>query len=283
MPGNSQLNDRMRGEKAPDVLANEIISQLSDTLQAQIGALYVRENGHLRRTGQYAYDSSDENEIVALGHGLVGQAAVDGKHILFPDVPEHYIKVRSALGNLAPRNLIIYPFKYEGEVKGVVEIGSVKPFSDLDVEFLNMVHNHIGIAINASQSRQKLKELLEETQRQSEELETQQEELKQFNEELLEKTHLLEKSEEELKTQQEELQLSTSVVTRRSIAFTLDWAIARMVRSEFCSVSTCVLITDELTFHQSAGDKWLMLAGSRRNESSRMWTCRNVGFALASL
>lgn len=216
LTGNSHLNDRMRGEKAPDVLANEIISQLSDTLQAQIGALYVRENGHLRRTGQYAYDASDENEIVALGHGLVGQAALDGKHILFPDVPEHYIKVRSALGNLAPRNLIIYPFKYEGEVKGVVEIGSVKPFSDLDVEFLNMVHNHIGIAINASQSRQKLKELLEETQRQSEELETQQEELKQFNEELLEKTHLLEKSEEELKTQQEELQLSNEELAEKA-------------------------------------------------------------------
>src|SRR5690606_25170412 len=147
-------------------------------------------------------------DTIDVGQGLVGQAAATGRPIFLTDVPDNYLKIRSGLGEMNPKNVIIYPFMYEGEVKGVIEVGAAKEFSPLDIQFLDLVHDHIGIAINVTQSRQKLKELLEETQRQSEELEAQQEELKQFNEELVEKTKLLEKSEEELKAQQEELQMS---------------------------------------------------------------------------
>jgi signal transduction histidine kinase/CheY-like chemotaxis protein len=52
--------------------------------------------------------------------------------------------------------------------------------------------------------------LLEETQRQAEELESQQEELKQFNDELLDKIKSIEISEAALKVQQEELQQSNA-------------------------------------------------------------------------
>ena len=125
---------------------------------------------------------------------------------MFTDIPNDYIKINSGLGNAVPKNILVYPFLYEDEVRGVVEIGSAREFSELDMQLLQIVSDNIGIAINGAQSREKLKELLEETQRQAEELEVQQEELKQSNEELQSKTELLEKSEAELKTQQEELQ-----------------------------------------------------------------------------
>lgn len=216
LTGNNKLNDRMRGEKDLTVLASDVIMQLGELLDAQLGALYVRENGHLNLRGKYAYDPEVQYQTIAVGEGLVGQAALEGRYILFKDIPDDYVKVKSALGKSKPKNIIIYPFKYEGEVKGVVEIGSVTEFSDLHLEFLELVSNHIAIAVHAAQSRETLKELLEETQRQSEELETQQEELRQFNEELLEKTHLLERSEEELKTQQEELQQSNEELVEKA-------------------------------------------------------------------
>ncbi|MGC1240804.1 MAG: response regulator [Chryseosolibacter sp.] len=216
LTGNGQLNDCMRGDKATPVLATEVITQLTEFLHAQIGALYIRENGHLKLTGRYAFHAPGKDQTLSVGQGLVGQAAADGKQILLSQVPDDYIKISSSLGNTKPRNIIVYPFKYEGEVKGVAEIGSTKEFSALDLEFLELVSNNIGIAINASQSRARMKNLLEETQRQSEELEAQQEELRQFNEELLQKTHLLETSEEELKAQQEELQLSNEELVEKA-------------------------------------------------------------------
>ncbi|MGD8782475.1 MAG: response regulator [Ignavibacteria bacterium] len=207
LTGNSDLNDKIRGEKRVEELAQEIINFLTPYLKAQIGAIYISENGHLNLVRSYAFNQRKGNtNVVKIGEGLVGQAALEAKPIIFGDIPDDYIRINSGLGNTLPKNIVVYPLLYEGEVKGVIEIGTAKEFSELDKQFLNLVSENISIAINSSQSRDQLKALLEETQRQAEELEAQQEELRQANEELEEKTQMLEKSEAELKAQQEELQ-----------------------------------------------------------------------------
>jgi CheY-like chemotaxis protein/HAMP domain-containing protein len=207
LSGNAELNDKMRGEKDIKMLAQDVVIQLVTYLKAQIGAIYLLQNGHLELTGSYAFHQRKGNtNTFKVGQGLVGQAALEKKVIVFSDVPDDYIKINSGLGQTSPKNIIVFPFLYEGDIKGVIEIGAARQFSDLDLQFLSMVGDNIAIAFNASSSRTVLKDLLEETQRQAEELETQQEELKQSNEELIEKTQLLERSEAELKAQQEELQ-----------------------------------------------------------------------------
>ncbi len=207
LTGASVLNDILRGEKEVQDLAGQAISLLTAYLKAQVGAIYVAENSHLQLVGSYAFNlRKGNNNIVQPGEGLIGQAALEKKPIIFADVPEDYVKVNSGLGQVTPRNILVYPFLYDDQVKGVIEIGTVREIADQDLQLLKLVSESIGIAINSSQSRAQLKELLEETQRQSEELVAQQEELKQTNEELQEKTQLLERSEAELKAQQEELQ-----------------------------------------------------------------------------
>lgn len=217
LTGNSELNDTMRGEKAVKELAQDVITQLATYLGAQVGAIYLPENGHLTLVGSYAFHHRKGNvNKFAMGQGLLGQAALEKKPILFSEVPEDYIRIHSGLGNVVPKCIAIFPFLYEGEVQGVVELGSIKDFSDLDMQFLQLVGENVAIAFNAAQSRTKLKELLEETQRQAEELEAQQEELRQSNEELQEKTELLERSEAELKAQQEELQQSNEQLEEKA-------------------------------------------------------------------
>lgn len=207
LTGNFELNERLRGEKTEAELAQSIITQLCTYLNTQIGAMYLFDNGELNLSGSYAYNFRKQNtNIIKVGEGLVGQAAAEKKVIVFTEVPDDYIRINSGLGNAVPKNLIVFPLVQENALKGVIEIGSAKEFSPLQMEFLSSIGENIAIVINAAQSRTKLKELLEETQRQAEELETQQEELKQSNEELQEKTELLEKSEASLKTQQEERQ-----------------------------------------------------------------------------
>lgn len=206
LTGNSELNDKLRGEKEISELAREVITQITKYLNAQVGALYIKENGSYSLAGSYAFHHRRHNNSFKEGQGMIGQAALEKKPIVFSEIPRDYIRVHSGLGNATPQNVLVYPFLYDGEVKGVMEIGTVHAFTDLHMQLLNLVTENIGIAFHAAQSRTRLRELLEETQRQAEELEAQQEELKQSNEELLEKTTLLEKSESELKVQQEELQ-----------------------------------------------------------------------------
>ncbi len=217
LTGNGKINDSMRGEKDVKTLAQEVIIQLANHLKAQIGAVYLAINQKLELFGSYAFHHRKENSNqLGFGQGLVGQAALEKKPIIFNSIPQDYIRINSGLGNSVPRNIIVFPFLFEGEVKGVVEIGSAEEFTDLQMQFLTMVGENIAIAFHAAQSRAKLKELLEETQRQAEELEAQQEELRQSNEELQEKTRLLELSEGELKSQQEELQQSNEELEEKA-------------------------------------------------------------------
>lgn len=207
LTGNFELNEKIRGEQTEAELAQAVISQLCTYLGMQIGAIYLLENGMLRLSGSYAYNFRKQNiTVINPGEGLVGQAAIERKPIVFTEVPEDYVRITSGVGNIAPRNLMVLPMLYDNELKGVVEIGSAKDFTAIQIEFLQNIMESVAIVISAAQSRTRQKELLEETQRQAEELETQQEELKQSNEELQEKTELLERSEAALKTQQEELQ-----------------------------------------------------------------------------
>ncbi|MDO6432726.1 response regulator [Flavitalea sp. BT771] len=189
LTGISEINDTLRGIQDVPALAQDIINKLTRVLKAQIGAVYMREgNNELHWVAGYAFSKAEqEQRIIKIGEGLVGQAALEKKAILLSEVPDDYVKINSGMGNTPPKYIIVYPFLYEGFVKGVIEIGSIHPFSDIDSQLLDLMSENIAIAFNSSQSRTHLKELLEETQRQAEELQAQQEELQQTNEVLEEK------------------------------------------------------------------------------------------------
>lgn len=210
LTGNSQLNDKTHGEKTVDELSKDVISQLVTYTNSSIGAIYIAEDEYLTLTGTYAFDfGKNSTGVIKFGQGLAGQAAIDKSPIILSHVPEDYIKINSALGNTKVKNIIVFPFMYSGRIKGVVEMASAKDYTELDMQFLNMISENLGIAFNSAQSRTRLKELLEETQAQSEELQSQQEELRQVNEELEEHTQNLKQQQEELQMTNEELEEQT--------------------------------------------------------------------------
>lgn len=208
LTGNQELNEKLREEKDVRNLAQSIITHVTTYLKAQVGTIYLLQRNQLTRVGTYAQGEITRPDTFPIGTSLLGQAVLEEKHIIFDDVPADYLKIASGLGSSTPSSIIIFPFLYMGRVKGVIEVGSTRRFSALDVEFLNVVGNSIAVAFNSSESRSQLRELLEETQRQAEELESQQEELRQFNDELLDKLKSIEQSEAQLKVKQEELQQS---------------------------------------------------------------------------
>jgi tubulin-specific chaperone A len=212
--GQTELNDKMRGEENIISLAGNILSFFADYLNVQIAALYSATNGNrsanngnlLKLVATYAYTKRKNlSNQFKFGDGLVGQAALEKKQILLSNVPDDYITISSGLGKAVPHNILVKPFMYEGEVKGVIELGKFDEFTDKQMAFLDNIIDNIGIVLNSAEGRSKMKELLEQTQRQASELQTQQEELRQTNEELEEQTKELMKKEERLEAQQEEL------------------------------------------------------------------------------
>lgn len=205
--GKATLNDVMRGQPELTTLVQNVVSQICHYLDAQIGALYLAQGDTFHLKGSYAYmQRKSLSNKFALGEGLVGQSALEKKPIVLSNVPDDYIKVNSGLGEKAPTNIVVVPLLYENKPMGVLEIGSLYPFTPRQLEFVTAVAENIAITINVAQARTQMNELLQQTQQQAEELQVQQEELRVTNEELAEQTERLKASEVRLRGQQAELE-----------------------------------------------------------------------------
>ncbi len=232
--GQAGLNDRMRGEQDLLTLSKNIISYLTKYLDGHVGVIYLAEKNNdkkqLRMTGSYAFTRRKSLKTTFdFGEGLVGQAAMEKEAIVLSGIPSDYISVSSGLGEKKPQNILVQPFIIDGEVKGVIEIGSFNPFNDSQLELMRSVGENIAITTNSSLDREKMKELLEESQRQSEELLKQQEKLKIQSKELQMANEDLESKTQDLEMQKEDLQFSRVEVERKAKELEL----ASKYKSEF--------------------------------------------------
>ena len=164
--GQMELSVRMRGEQDTETLGRNIIGYIAEYLDAQVGILYMSgRDKHLKQIGSYAYvPRKNASSEFMFGEGLVGQAAMEKKHILITNCPDNYINIHSGLGEAVPKNILIFPLILENTVQGVVELGSFREFYDSHLNFFNQVAEGIAIALDSVASRSLTKELLEQTQ-----------------------------------------------------------------------------------------------------------------------
>ena len=205
--GHGEVSSQALGDLPPEQVGTAQLTALVRYLNAQIGALYRIEGDAVLRVASYAIDGEAPRQF-QLGEGLVGQVGRDGKSLAVRDVPPNYLKVRSALGSAEPQLVLVSALTAHGAPYGVVEVGFLRRVDDTApmLELLERTAESMGISLRSSLYRQRVLELLQETQRQSEELQVQQEELKVTNEELEEHGRALRESHARLEDQQAELE-----------------------------------------------------------------------------
>ncbi len=175
------------------------------------------ENEHqLTLENSYALRQDDVRKKITAGEGMAGECAVSKKLVLTQDIREESFNINFASANIKPVNIIVFPLLFENEVKGVMELGTLYPYTEREMDFFKTISENIGIAVHTVQNRQRIQELLEETQSQAEELMSQQSALEQINTELEAQAQQLQTSEEELKVQSEELIETNSLLEERS-------------------------------------------------------------------
>lgn len=214
--GVASLNDKMLGEKTMQKLSKDVIEFLCQYTNSSAGVLYVLDGEEMAISGGYSYIPSKNRERIKKGEGLIGQAIVSGKMLELKTLSPDDIQINYALGEIKPTHIVALPLM-DFKVEGAVELASIYGFSVLQLEFLQLVANNIGIALKATQNRKRVMELLEETKSQSEELQIQHSELEAINAELEAQTEKLQASEEELRVQQEELEQTNEELSERSV------------------------------------------------------------------
>lgn len=217
--GQNELNALMRGEHEAKDLGQAVLSYLCERVGAGIAALYLYDAdlNDLFLTASYAVDAENRlRERIALGAGLIGQAAQERRSLSVSELPSDYLPISSALGQGVPRKLLVIPLTHADVLIGVLEIAAFRNFSEAELEFLEHAREGIAIGFGVTLSRRRTQSLLEQTQQQAEELRVQQEQLQQSNEELEERAHLLEQQREVIHTKHQEVEASSQQLQRKA-------------------------------------------------------------------
>ncbi|WP_095194208.1 response regulator [Pseudomonas sp. Irchel 3A7] len=207
--GQTELAEQVLGQLSLNLLGRNILQFCAQYLGTAVAAIYVREeHGGLTRVASYGLSREQEerDQQIYGDEGIVGQAAQQARLIRLDDVPSNYFKVSSGLGEGLPRSVLVVPTSDDDRVNGVIELGFLRLPDERDIELLELIAGNIGTSIEAARYRQRLQEVLAETQQLNEELQVQQEELKTANEELEEQSRILKESQAHLETQQVELE-----------------------------------------------------------------------------
>lgn len=219
--GQTQLAEHMIGQQLLGALGRSVLGFLAQYLKVDVAAAYVREdNGTLNRVATWGFGRDIENSAQSLtnGESLVGQAVLENRILQLDDLPAGYLTVNSGLGQAAPRHVIIVPVMHEGLVNGAVEMGFLRQLDKRDTEFVKLIAGSIGTSIHSALYRQRLQDLLAETQQLNEELQVQQEELRTANEELEEQSRVLKESQANLENQQAELEQTNVQLGEQALA-----------------------------------------------------------------
>jgi len=200
----------LQGQRDLVTVTKLILSELASVVSAQHGAFYMmtEDRGqpvlHLKSTYAYRERKGLSNQF-RIGEGLVGQCAFEKERILLSEVPGDYVRIVSGLGEAPPRDIVVLPVLFEGEVKAVIELASFNRFKEIHLSLLDGLTETIAIVLNTIAANMRTEDLLAQSTTLADELQGQQEELRETNTRLERQAASLRASEELLKSQQEEL------------------------------------------------------------------------------
>jgi len=214
--GLNTLNNELSGDLSIEVFTGNTINFLINYFNGLSGAFYIVTSDTLVLQYTSAMDSNKVQKTIPIGSGLIGKAAANGEISHIKNNNDSTYTTFTSYIEITPKELLLIPLKFNDNVLGVMEITSTSGFNEQIHEFINSVQGIISLGLHVTLSRQRLKELLETTQQQAEELEVQQEELRESNAELEEQTHLLRENEIKLQAQQEELRVTNEELEERT-------------------------------------------------------------------
>jgi HAMP domain-containing protein/CheY-like chemotaxis protein/signal transduction histidine kinase len=230
----------LQGQRDLLTVGKTLLSELAPLVDAQQGTIYQMDRGEagevsevvstrtLKLLASYA-KRADQPEQIALGVGLVGQAAAEKQRILLNDVPPEYTRIQSSLGEASPKSVLVLPVLFEGETMAVIELAALRPFTNTHLAFLEQLPQSIGVVLNTIEATMRTENLLLQSQQLTHELQTRQSELQQTNEELASKAKQLAEQNVEVERKNKEVEQARRALEEKAT----ELALTSKYKSEF--------------------------------------------------
>ncbi len=227
----ARFTNMLQGQRDLATVGRMLLSELAPLVNSQNGVIYLTEgDSGLRLLSAFADDEANGHpRYLRPGQGLVGQCGSDPRRMLITDIPAEVAPVTSGLFKATPKNIIVLPVLFEGQVKAVIELASLATFTELQISFLDQLTASIGIVLNSIEATMQTEGLLTQSQQLAAELQTQQRELQQTNEQLEQKAQQLEERNVEVERKNQEIEQARRALEEKAT----ELALASKYKSDF--------------------------------------------------
>jgi len=176
----SELVTALNSRESISEIESKSLNLLCQHSNAAVGALYLSDDSYekMELVAGHGLRTATLLKKFAFGEGLPGQCALERKVLEISDVPlGGDFVVDTGLVEVIPQHIIASPIFFQENVLGVLIVGSLSKFNDLDKEIISNSLPQLGIAIANAKN-------YEETQKLSSEISTKNTELNAKNAEL---------------------------------------------------------------------------------------------------
>ena len=229
----AKFTNMLQGQRDLTTVGRLLLTELSPLVNAHTGVIYQVENEdspQLLLLASYAGDGVyPYQRVLPFGDGLIGQCAVDRRPRVIADIPADVVPINSALMRVAPKNLVVLPVLFEGQVKAVIELASLTSFTTSQMTFLEQLTDSIGIVLNSIEATMQTEGLLKQSQQLAGELQTQQRELQQTNDQLEQKAQQLAERNVEVERKNQEIEQARRALEEKAT----ELALTSKYKSEF--------------------------------------------------
>jgi hypothetical protein len=165
----AEIADALQGAEQPDEFGKRLLSKLVPLVGGGCGAFHLLHEvgGRFRFTGGYGFAGRQDDKGFAPGEGIAGQAAMERKVIVLSDIPAEYVRIKSGLGEAAPRFLAAVPIAAHDRVLAVIEIASFIELKDQQRALLDEAAGMVALKLEVLQRNLSARELLEQVRHQN--------------------------------------------------------------------------------------------------------------------
>ncbi|MEO7996619.1 MAG: HAMP domain-containing protein, partial [Gemmatimonadaceae bacterium] len=229
----ARFTGMLQGQRDLATVGRMLLSELTPLVDAQQGVIYRMETvdgPSLKLVATFADDGENgHREFLNIGEGLLGQCAADKRRMIIDTVPASTVPISSGLVRAMPQSVIVLPILFEDEVKAVIELASLRPFTASHLAFLEQLTASIGIVLNSIEATMQTEGLLMQSQQLAAELQTQKRELQDTNEQLAQKAQQLAEQNAEVERKNQEIEHARRAVEEKAT----ELALTSKYKSEF--------------------------------------------------
>ena len=185
--GQNLFQEQLAGDLTLAEITSRAVNFLASYIDAGAGVFYLRDKDAKMLKQHASFALMDREGLCKeyhWGEGVVGQVAKQASPILLKNISKNKGLIQTGLTSEPPLNTYTIPVIYEQEVFGVLEVASNEPIDTLKQEFLNLSCAILATFIVSSRQKEKIAELLIQTQEANAKLTSQSIELEAVNQKL---------------------------------------------------------------------------------------------------